>query len=98
MNVEIITITKPELQAIIERTAVAVAEELRETLASARTPELMTRAELAEYLRCDVSKINRYMKDGLPVEYFGSTPRYRKADIDRWLKNEHFQEIPGTPA
>ena len=72
-----------------------MAAELRDELASKHTPELMTKAELAEYLRCDVSKINRYMDNGLPVEQFGSTPRFRKVDIDRWLKDERSKKVQG---
>lgn len=52
------------------------------------TPEIMTKAELAEYLRCDISKINRFMKSGLPHFYFGDTPRFRKSAIDSWLENK----------
>jgi excisionase family DNA binding protein len=50
----------------------------------------MTKRELAEYLRCGISKINRLMKkiseEKVPFEMFGDTPRYRKTDIDAWLK------------
>lgn len=54
---------------------------------TAPTPEIMTKAEVAKYLRCDVSKINRFMRTGMPHFTFGSTPRFRKAEIDRWLES-----------
>lgn len=91
----VITLSQADLETIIRRTADAVASDLRADLETRRTPELMTKAELAEYLRCDVSKINRYMSAGLPFEQFGSTPRFRKVSIDTWLQRERIQEIPG---
>lgn len=100
MNVEVITLSRAELTRLIEDTASRVVHAVRNEV-SRPTPEIMTKAELADYLRCDVSKINRYMKDEdspLPVEYFGSTPRFRKVDIDSWLRNERIQEIQGTSA
>lgn len=90
MQVEVITLSRAELTRMIEETASRVVHAVRDEV-SRPTPEIMTKAELADYLRCDVSKINRYMKDEgnpLPVEYFGSTPRFRKVDIDNWLRGE----------
>lgn len=92
---EIIVLSKGELADIIRRTATAVVDDLRDDIATFKTPELMTKAELADYLRCDVSKINRMMKTGLPHEPFGSAPRFRKSSIDRWLQRGNFQEIQG---
>lgn len=89
----IVALTESELSDLIRRSAVAVADELRQDIH--RTPELMTKAELAEYLRCDVSKVNRYMRKGLPFEPFGSSPRFRKVNIDKWLQSERIQEIQG---
>lgn len=91
MTVEVITLDKAELDRIIERTAERVAEAMRNDLVKP-LPELMTKNELADYLRCDVSKINRLMKEGLPSEMFGSHPRFRKADIDRYLRG-NLQEV-----
>lgn len=92
---KVILLTEGELSDIIRRTADAVVSKLRDDIETSRTTELMTKTELADYLRCDVSKINRYMKKGLPHEPFGSAPRFRKASIDRWLQSEHIQEIQG---
>lgn len=94
MQVEVVTIEKSELSRIIERTAFAVAMHLRSEF-SKPIPEIMTKAELADYLRCDVSKINRLMKEDLPYEIFGSHPRFRKTSIDDWLQNGSVQEIQG---
>ncbi len=91
---EILVLTKNELSEIIRQTACAVADDLRNDIETRQTRELMTKTELADYLRCDVSKINRYMKQGLPHEPFGSAPRFRKSNIDRWL-NGGIQEIQG---
>jgi excisionase family DNA binding protein len=81
---EILALTETELQSIIQRTAVAVTRELRQDMQR----EVMTRAELADYLRCDVSKINRYMArkvDPLPFIQFGGRPRFRRSAVDKWL-------------
>jgi hypothetical protein len=83
---QVFVLTENEIEDLIRRTADAVTERLRTDIESARTPELMIKPELAKYLRCDLSKVNRYMKGDMPVEYFGSTPRFRKVDIDHWLK------------
>jgi len=53
---------------------------------TAKRLDVMTKSELADYLRCDVQKINRYMKKGLPFVMFGETPRFYRDDIDNWLK------------
>lgn len=82
---EVAVISKDEIREYIRQAAMLAAESVRET---AKTPELMIKTELAEYLRCDVSKINRYMKKGLPFEKFGDHPRFRKSSIDAWLKGE----------
>ncbi len=81
----IVTLARDELEALLIRASKFGAEQAIEET-SARTPELMTKGELAEYLRCDVSKINRKMKEGLPYIVFGNHPRYRKSDIDYWLE------------
>lgn len=91
---QVILLTADELSDIIRRTADAVVSELRDEIDTRRPKELMTKTELADYLRCDVSKINRYMTKDLPFEYFGDHPRFRKSDIDFWLKsNGHSQAI-----
>lgn len=51
------------------------------------TPELMTAAEVANYLQMKIKTIQNWTSSGkIPVEYAGGTPRYRKATIDKWLK------------
>lgn len=94
----VIILTEDGLEDLLTRSASLAVERFREDLERSRSRELMTKAELADYLRCDVSKINRLMKDGLPWEPFGSTPRFRKADIDHWLRNGSIQEIQGQAA
>jgi hypothetical protein len=84
---EIVVLTKDELAEVIEKTALAVTEKLREDLQKARTPELMTKDQVATYLHCHPVSINRFMDRGLPYEQFGDLPRFRKTDIDRWLKS-----------
>jgi excisionase family DNA binding protein len=83
---EILVIDKEQLPEIFRQVAVLVASEIRELPPIVH--EIMTKKELADYLRCDVSKINRLMKDGLPFVKFGDAPRFYKSDIDNWLKNK----------
>jgi hypothetical protein len=83
-TVEIISLSKDDLSELIRQTAQAVVLDLRDDF-SKPTPELMTKAELAGYLRCNISKIDRLMKVDLPYIIFGAQPRFRKSAIDEWL-------------
>jgi excisionase family DNA binding protein len=82
---EIVVLDKSQLEEMLQRAgrfAASIVLEKAEKVSS----ELMTKQELAVYLRCDISKINRLMKKDLPFFMFGETPRFRKSDIDNWLK------------
>lgn len=96
MQVDVVTLTREEISEIIEKTVKRAIAELHEDTKT--VPELMTKSELAEYLRCDVSKINRYMGHGLPIEQFGKSPLFRKSDIDLWLKRERTKALQGKAA
>ena len=90
----VVVLTESELKEVIRLTALAVTADLRNDLQAAQHPELMNRQQLAEYLGIDGSTVNRFMNKGMPVERLGTTPRFRKADIDRWLKsNERFSHL-----
>lgn len=84
---EIVVLSKYELSELLRQNARMIVMELREEIKSKPFREVMTKKELAEYLRCDSQKINRYMKLGLPYEQFGDHPRFRKSSIDEWLKS-----------
>lgn len=62
--------------------------------------ELMTAAELAEYLKVKPSTIETWAKNGkLPLVKVGSLNRFRRSDIDAWLaKNERPVEEPSEAA
>lgn len=87
MNENIIVLTESGLAELVRTTAYDVVTDLYDRLTTFRALEIMTKDELAIYLRCDVSKINRYMKQGLPFEQFGKHPRFYKVDIDTWLRS-----------
>lgn len=74
-----------KLDALLERAAKRGVEEYLKLHTPAPILEIMTKTELADYLRCSVSKVNSYMGKGLPFFMFGEHPRYRKSEIDRWL-------------
>jgi excisionase family DNA binding protein len=82
----IAVLEESELQKIITDAVKLAAAELRDELERSRTPELMDKGLLTKYLRCHISSINRFMKNGMPFEMLGEHPRFRKSDIDAWLK------------
>lgn len=82
---EVAVISKDEIREYIRQAAMLAAEQARETV---KTPEIMTKAECAEYLRCDTTSLNRYMKCGLVCEYRGDTPVFRKTTVDLWLQRK----------
>ena len=82
-----------EITELIRKAVLLATAELRDELERSRTPELMKKERLAEYLDCHVSSITRFMKAGMPVEMLGDHPRFRKADIDIWLKHGSVQTL-----
>jgi hypothetical protein len=55
---------------------------------------LLTEREAADYLRVSARTLRRYRTEkpagtGPPVAgYVGRSPRYRRADLDRWMQRE----------
>lgn len=85
---EIAVLTKPELEEMLRQAATFAVSNLRDDLERSRTPELMDKKQLAQYLNCGQSKIYYYMKRDLPYEMFGDHPRFRKSSIDSWLQGK----------
>ena len=53
-----------------------------------RTPEVMTLAQVAEYLNISESTVRKQIKtNGLPVNRRLGDPRFIKSEIDAWLKS-----------
>jgi excisionase family DNA binding protein len=50
--------------------------------------ELMTEAELADYCRVSLRTVQRWRQRGTgsPVLWAGNKPRYRKSEVDAWLR------------
>jgi excisionase family DNA binding protein len=50
--------------------------------------ELLTEKELAKYVRVTLRTVQRwrYKREGPPVLWAGDKPRYRKAEVDAWLR------------
>lgn len=82
----IVIITDSQLTALADRVAAAV-DELRQDLEAAKIPELMNREQLAAYVGCHPSTVNRLMRAGMPYELLLKAPRFRKEDVDRWMKD-----------
>lgn len=83
-----VTLDEHQLEIMLHRAAALAVAELRQDIERNTHPPLMDKAQLAVYLGCHLSTINRQMKRGMPFEMLGDQPRYRKADIDLWLKGK----------
>jgi hypothetical protein len=61
--------------------------EQREGAATAADHEIMTAAEVAEYLRVPLKSLYtwRYTHDGPPSARVGKYLRYRRTDVEDWL-------------
>ena len=62
-----------------------------------KTPEIMTVADLAEYLRCSPTTIYRMLRNqSVPAFKMGSDWRFNRSSIDQWLRMRGGQAIsPG---
>jgi excisionase family DNA binding protein len=49
---------------------------------------LWTEEEVADYLHVSRDTVRRWRREGTgpPVEWAGNRPRYRKDDVDAWLR------------
>jgi excisionase family DNA binding protein len=76
--------TEDELAELLTRAARLGASQ---AIQQSQPKEVMTKKELAEYLRVSVPTIDRKMKEGLPHSYqIGeSSPRFYRSKIDAWL-------------
>ncbi|MBX3289990.1 MAG: helix-turn-helix domain-containing protein [Acidobacteria bacterium] len=80
--VEIVTIEKTELMRLIDMT---VADAIERAIRSAKPPEIMTKDEVAKYLKKSRATINRWMRqNGLPYHGVGR-PTFNRAEVDAWL-------------
>ena len=80
--VEVITIEKSELIRLIDAT---VAGAIEKAINSAKPPEIMTKAEVAKYLKKSHATINRWMRyHGLPYHGIGR-PTFNRAEVDEWF-------------
>jgi len=80
--VEIVTIEKAELIRLIDMT---VSENLERAIRSATPPEIMTKAEVAKYLKKSHSTINRWMRaHGMPYHGTGR-PTFNRSEVDAWF-------------
>src|SRR5688572_21115219 len=84
-SMKVVVLEPSELDDMLRRAADLAVSKLRDDIERTRTPELMDATQLAGYLNCHRSTINRYAKQGMPQEMCGDQPRYRKTSIDLWL-------------
>ena len=82
--VEIITIEKAELIRLIDTSDAGAIEK---AIHSSQPPQIMTKSEVAKYLKKSGATINRWMrKNGLPFQG-GGRPTFNRTEVDAWLAN-----------
>ncbi|MFH1570987.1 MAG: helix-turn-helix domain-containing protein [Gemmatimonadota bacterium] len=60
---------------------------------------LLTAREVAAYLRCSLSTVRRLVAGGrIPHFRLGKLVRFRRGDVDAWLRLYHEGELPADPA
>ncbi len=80
--VEVITVEKTELIRLIDE---SVAGAIEKVIGSAKPPDIMTKAEIAKYLKKSNATINRWMRyHGLPYHGVGR-PTFNRVEVDEWL-------------
>ena len=80
--VEIITIEKAELVRLID---MSISGAVERAIRSAKPPEIMTKAEVAKYLKKSNATVNRWMRyNGLP-HHGVVRPTFNRAEVDAWL-------------
>jgi excisionase family DNA binding protein len=54
------------------------------------SPEILTLAEAAEYLRCHPGTVRRLINAvrGIPSFRLGSAIRIKRADLDEWIRKQ----------
>lgn len=93
---DIVVLQKDEIETLVRRAAELAVAGLREELERTRTPDLMTTSQICDYLQCHRSTIDRHIKNGMPAERLGGDPRFRKTDIDLWLRGEYWDGRQST--
>ncbi|MFZ1701040.1 MAG: helix-turn-helix domain-containing protein [Pyrinomonadaceae bacterium] len=80
--VEVITIEKAELIRLIDT---SIAGAIERAINSSKPPDIMTKSEVAKYLKKSHATINRWMRHhGLPYHGVGR-PAFNRAEVDAWL-------------
>ena len=61
-------------------------------------PEVMTVKQAAEYLQINDQVLYRYVReDKVPVARMGTTIRFKKSVLDKWLETESWKSIGMEP-
>ncbi len=80
--VEVVTIEKAELIRLLDT---SISGAIERAIRSAAPPEIMTKNEVAKYLKKSHATINRWMRNnGLPFHGVGR-PTFNRAEVDAWL-------------
>lgn len=80
--VEVVTIEKAELIRLLDT---SISGAIERAIRSTAPPEIMTKSEVAIYLKKSRATINRWMRNnGLPYHGAGR-PTFNRAEVDAWL-------------
>lgn len=56
---------------------------------------MLTRQELADYLKVHVRTVDNKVKDGMPAVKFGKSVRFDLDDVLKWIKEQSGKEKKG---
>lgn len=90
-KIEVVTVPVAELEQKFKQIALEAAAEAFRSIG--RVPEVMTKAQLAEYWQCSERVINDYLagrgvSEPIPHGGVGSHPRFYRHDVDQWNKRQ----------
>jgi len=81
--IQFITVTPEQLQTEILKGVKIQFEELKKSFQPKEPTELLTRSEVAELLKCDLSTVHNWTKKGLLVAYsIGARVYYKRRQVE----------------
>jgi hypothetical protein len=58
-------------------------------------PELLTRQQIAQAIQVTTKTVARMVKDGMPEQRVGDSPRYRLTDVLAWIEQRSREQPSG---
>jgi hypothetical protein len=84
----LVTLTVPQLREL-------VGEAVRDALAEQRPPESdwMTSADVCEHAHISPSRLDKCVREGLPVHRIGTARRFRRGEVDSWFGGRRLRAV-----